>query len=95
MSRIEKDIYLTLLIYQFDCNNKLNADIENLIRITESKNKKGALYGYNELKNLIQTIDCVTLRAEEICDIIKNTILRYSEYDLSDDMTVVVVKITK
>lgn len=40
MSRIEKDIYLTLIIYQFDFKNKLPKDEVELIRICEAKGKK-------------------------------------------------------
>lgn len=40
MSRIEKDIYLTLLIYQFDFKNKLPKEETELIRICEAKGKK-------------------------------------------------------
>lgn len=40
MSRVEKDIYLTLIIYQFDFKNKLPKDETELIRICEAKGKK-------------------------------------------------------
>ncbi len=40
MSRTEKDIYLTLIIYQFDFKNKLPKDERELIRICEANGKK-------------------------------------------------------
>ncbi len=61
--------------------------------LPEARNAKGDLYDYPKMERLLMDIDTETLSAEQICDVIRVEILTYSEYDLADDMTVVVLKV--
>lgn len=61
--------------------------------LPEARNDKGDLYGYPKMEQLMMDIDTDTLSAEQICEVIRVEILTYSEYDLADDMTVVVLKV--
>jgi len=61
--------------------------------LPEARNPKGVLYDYPGMERLIGDIDTDALSAEQICDVIRQEILTFSNYDLADDMTVVVLKV--
>lgn len=61
--------------------------------LPEARNGKGELYDYPKMERLLTDMDTDTLSAEQICDVIRVEILTYSEYDLADDMTVVILKV--
>jgi serine phosphatase RsbU (regulator of sigma subunit) len=61
--------------------------------LPEARNPKGVLFDYSGMEKLIGDIDTEALSAEQICDVIRQEILTFSNYDLADDMTVVVLKV--
>ncbi len=61
--------------------------------LPEARNPKGALYDYWGMEKLVSDIDTNALSAEQICEVIRQEILTFSNYDLADDMTVVVLKV--
>ncbi len=61
--------------------------------LPEARNPKGVLYDYPGMEKLIGLIDTDALTAEQICEVIRQEILTFSNYDLADDMTVVVLKV--
>jgi sigma-B regulation protein RsbU (phosphoserine phosphatase) len=61
--------------------------------LPEARNPQGVLYDYPAMERLLGDIDAVALSAEQMCDVIRQEILTFSNYDLADDMTVVVLKV--
>jgi sigma-B regulation protein RsbU (phosphoserine phosphatase) len=61
--------------------------------LPEARNPKGVLYDYPGMERLLGDIDTTSLSAEQICEVIRQEILTFSNYDLADDMTVVVLKV--
>lgn len=61
--------------------------------LPEARNAKGMLYDYPAMERLLGDIDTATLSSEQICEVIRQEILTFSNYDLADDMTVVVLKV--
>lgn len=61
--------------------------------LPEARNPKGVLYDYPGMEKLIGNINTEALSAEQICEVIRQEILTFSNYDLADDMTVVVLKV--
>lgn len=62
--------------------------------LPEARNPKGALYDYPGMERLLSDIDTASLTSEQICEVIRQEILTFSNYDLADDMTVVILKVT-
>lgn len=81
MSRIEKDIYLTLLIYQFDFRNKLPNDFQELKRICEIKSKKeiSSLNYILEKKFLIEGEFLLNKKMKCVIENLDNYILKQKE----------------
>ncbi len=61
--------------------------------LPEARNPKGTLYDYAGMERLLGDIDTSSLSAEQICEVIRQEILTFSNYDLADDMTVVILKV--
>jgi hypothetical protein len=61
--------------------------------LPEARNPKGVLYDYAGMERLLSDIDTASLTAEQICEVIRQEILTFSNYDLADDMTVVILKV--
>ena len=62
--------------------------------VPEARNRAGDLYGYDAPKELLARIDTSDLEAEQIKDAIVEDVYRCCGSDrLSDDMTVVVIKV--
>ena len=63
--------------------------------IPEARNRAGDLYGYDAPRELLARLDTSGLEAEQIKDAIVEDVYRCCGGDrLSDDMTVVVIKVT-
>lgn len=62
--------------------------------LPEARNPQGVLYDYPAMERLLGDFDVVALSSEQMCDVIRQEILTFSNYDLADDMTVVILKIT-
>lgn len=48
---------------------------------------------YAGLEAFIQSLDTVSLSSEAICEAIRQKVLTFSAYELSDDVTVVALKV--
>ena len=59
----------------------------------EARADNGKFLGYDYIKKLIKWMDSSNLSAAEMCSIIRKKILEFSNYELADDITVVVMKV--
>lgn len=62
--------------------------------LPEARNPEGVLYDYAGMERLLGSLDTVSLSAEGLCEVVRQEILTFSNYDLADDMTVVILKVT-
>ena len=63
--------------------------------LPEARAESGKFLGDEYIQKLIKWMDTSKLTAAEMCDIIRRKILDFSNYELADDITVVVMKIEK
>lgn len=59
----------------------------------EARADNGKFLGYDYIKKLIKWMDSSNHSAAEMCSIIRKKILEFSNYELADDITVVVMKV--
>ena len=63
--------------------------------LPEARSDNGKFLDYEYIEKLMKWMDTSKLTAAEICDIIRRKILEFSNYELADDITVVVMKVEK
>lgn len=61
--------------------------------LPEARAGNGNFLGYDYIRKLIKWMDTSNLTAAEMCSIIRKKILEFSNYELADDITVVVMKV--
>lgn len=61
--------------------------------LPEARSKSGEIFEFDRLLKTLEKLDTEQMTAEQICDFFKQEILTFSDYELVDDMTVVVVRI--
>ncbi len=61
--------------------------------LPEARAANGNFLGYDYIRKLIKWMDTSNLTAAEMCSIIRKKILEFSNYELADDITVVVMKV--
>lgn len=61
--------------------------------LPEAKSEDGQFFGDNKISNLLKEIDAKEKTASELCEIIRKEVLIFSNYELADDVTVIVLKI--
>ncbi|MCG8373853.1 MAG: serine/threonine-protein phosphatase [Balneolales bacterium] len=61
--------------------------------LPEAENDKGERFGFDEVPRLLESINTEQLSAQEIAHEIKRTIQKFSNYQLSDDTTVICLKV--
>lgn len=61
--------------------------------LPEAKNRKGRFYGYGRVLQMVDKLDTDRYRSSVICDHIRKLILNYSDYELSDDIAVISLKV--
>lgn len=61
--------------------------------LPEARSKTGGLYEFDRILDEIEKLDTDSMDAAAICEYFKMEILNFSDYELADDMTLVVVRI--
>ncbi|MCC5926601.1 MAG: serine/threonine-protein phosphatase [Bacteroidetes bacterium] len=61
--------------------------------LPEARSKTGDIYEFDRVLETLEMLDTDSMTAEQICEFLKQEILTFSDYELADDMTVVVVRI--
>lgn len=61
--------------------------------LPEARQPDGGMLEYAGLEAFIQSLDTVSLSSEAICEAIRQKVLTFSAYELSDDVTVVALKV--
>lgn len=60
--------------------------------LPEAKSRSGAMFGYDRVPSFFERITKQETKSSTICERIKKEVLEFSEYDLADDLTVLVVR---
>ena len=61
--------------------------------LPEARSKHGGIYEFETVRRVLEEMNTDVMSAEQICEYFKQEILRFSDYELADDMTVVVLRI--
>lgn len=61
--------------------------------LPEARSKDGGIYEFETVRRVLEEMNTDVMSAEQICEYFKQEILRFSDYELADDMTVVVLRI--